>query len=378
MNKHSASSVAVKIILCLAGPLLIPHTAFAQSQGAVPGIEELQAGRVHIEPTFNDKNCTGRGPRLLGALAAGLLPALVDQGISATSTALITASGFDHQRKYVEGQRNSIFYCRMMGAKKDYEGKDVLTSTGETVKEYQFHQRLTGFRLTHIPGRGNTEENQSAFEADISIVPSDDRTAYSYEVTRINYPRPILNPRAFGVVLVLDMKSGNSSSSVVLPVARNSCGRPGNECTSSNLGPESLSEWVTLPAVDSSVSGLRKASNNFSTPVTISAKVWEISDYNRFLKWLGDFFNTNQATLSTAIKGALPPISPEQKALAYQADVNRASALADYLAAEALYSSQVNSNADCPTLVSSWKRMIDASTKAGVIADLNVPNCLGR
>jgi hypothetical protein len=115
-------------------------------------------------------------------------------------------------------------------------------------------------------------------------------------------------------------------------------------------------------------------------PITVSAVLWEASDYSKLLAVLGDVLSANSGKVKDSIVGQLPyQVYPPN----YADLAGRASARAEYIQARSDYLLKVSQikvgNAEsCKAALNAWATMVSKSSSAGQQApEVNSPpRCL--
>jgi hypothetical protein len=355
--------------------------AYAEANNAlIPGIEEMKAGYLEVvgirNLRFNEQCAQVQESSILSFL----VPKLTVFAVESFSKALVSASGFDHQKRYIEGKLNTTFYCRQPVDKFTVDGMPVKDASGKVVRIHAHHQKLEGFKITSRKNSEAETDPSKPFEAEIAIDISPDGQAFRYRVRSVSYPVPVLNNRAYGAVLALTTNALDGGTTAIIPLANSPCGRPGSQaaCTPSDSAKKRWeSDWIPLPAVNKEETILGSATNLNSTPVTIKAQLWEVSNYNKFLKWVGDFIGANKDDISALINDLIPPYTQELRDARYAEQAGSAISLANYLGAQAEYIAKSrDGSARCTEVVLAWSKMVQASITARVVADLQPPSCL--
>lgn len=327
-------------------------------------------------------------------LGAPLVPPLIEAAVSELGSALVRASGKNDTTILVSGLKTSYFYC----IQRDVERNPV---SGELQSKDSYF--LLPRRIIVSAPMGKSDEDPPAFEAQFDLVLSADGSAFKLVPTKVNYVKPIFNSRAFGTAVEIKMSIGPNHvvATGVLPLGFVSCGRPYNVCErkddkAGNTLPgryvqalnNASSGWLPLPAGSSSRiignnkdNAVRLLTPGFylASPLTVSATLTEISTYDKFLAFWGDFLSANKSTVKESVVSMLPPLTQSALTDRNSAVAERAIAEVEYNVASASYAQLRASNAACKDQVDAWKTAVKAAIKANIVTSLesNPPSCVG-
>jgi hypothetical protein len=243
------------------------------------------------------------------------------------------------------------------------------------------------------------DKEKPRFEVQLDLVLSSDGSAFRLVPTKITYEKPILNPRAYGSVVEIKLRSaGNDLATGILPLGMISCGKVYHECkrnddpkTGNTISfVEKLNDvssgWLQLPSVipsrfigdfKSNKARLLTAGDFLGAPLTVSATLTEVSSYDQLLAFLGEFLSANKAVVKDSIISALPPLTATDQQARNRAEAERAIARVDYDVASAAYVKLLSSNAPCAEQVKAWKSAVSSAISANIVSELekNPPMC---
>jgi hypothetical protein len=337
-------------------------------------VETLNRGLLSVKVIDNPNiPCNGNESVTLAAdAAAALLAPLFESAVQATGQYILNQSGKGKETLAMQGLATSHFYCIPPKAKEKSE---------ETYKYYLNPLEL----LVSSPANSFSGANPG-FQLRLRFVPSKDGTAYKLVPVESRYMSPIMNRRAFGAILQISMQGiEGSPSSVVLPLGFTSCGRVNNICLEKVNKQElasASSQWIPiLERPKLPVANLESTrSTSIYTPFTVTAKLVEISTYDKFLAFIGTFLMGNKSKVSDVLVASLPPITSNDRSKAIRTTATSSINALAYSVAKRNYLMMVAENKICTDQISAWKAAINAAVEADINSELvnQTPRCAGR
>jgi hypothetical protein len=361
------------------GPLIVKVDHFGC--GKMTGLYRVPSQQIGLAP-------------IIPALGATLIPPLIESTVGMLGNSLVKASGKSDTTLSVSGLSTSYFYC----IERKVE-RNPATDELEGRNSYFLLPRriVVSAPMTTSQGQG------PAFEAQFDLVLSEDGTAFKLVPTKTNYIKPVFNSRAYGAVIEIRLAMGSAPvvATGVLPLGMVSCGRPYRICQrvddpTGNTLPgqyvQSLnfasSGWLPLPAGSPTrITGSNKANARLlltpgtylGTPLTVSATLTEVSTYDKFLAFWGEFLSANKSTIKESVVNWLPPLTAPDQSGRHAATAERAVAEVEYNVASRTYARLLSSNSACKEQVDAWKAAVKAAIKADIVTSLesNPPLCIG-
>jgi len=351
-------------------------------------------GCGNIQGLFTLTPAIGNFIPIVPALGAALVPPLIQASVGEFGSALVRASGKNDTSLSLNGLSTTYFYC----IQREIE-RNPKTNIIEAHDSYYLLPRRI---IISAPSVRENEKDRvkPRFEAQLDIVISSDGSAFRLVPTKIAYAKPILNPRAYGSIVEVRLRTaGNEMITGILPLGMITCGKVYNECTRiddpktgdtisfvADLNKVG-SGWLQLPStIPARFIGNYKDNRNrqltpgsyLSSPLTISATLTEISSYDQFLAFLGEFLTANKTVIKDSVVSALPPLTAADQQERNKAEAERAVARVDYDAASAAYVKLRSANSACSEQVKAWKLAVTSAINANIITELekNPPQCI--
>ena len=366
------ASIAILSLSSAPANSQVTSAGFDAIQG---NVETLNRGLLSVRVIDNPSiPCNGNESFALAAdAAAALLAPLFESAVDAAGQYILNQSGKGKETLAIQGLATSHFYCIPPKA------------TGKSEEPYKYY--LNPLELLVSSPANSLSGDKPGFQLRLRFVPSKDGSAYKLVPIESRYVSPIMNRRAFGVILQIGLQGigESSSNSVVLPLGFTSCGRVNNICSEKDNVQElasASSQWIPiLDLPNLPVAKLQSSrSSSLYKPFTVTAKLVEISTYDKFLAFVGNFLMVNKSKVSDVLIASLPPITSSDRSKAIKTTATSSINSLVYGVAKRNYFTSVAENKSCTDQITAWKAAINAAVDANINSELvdQPPRCAGR
>jgi hypothetical protein len=335
--------------------------------------ETMRLGWLSVNIVNNPKTpCNTREAVAAVDAAATLIAPLAESLADTAGQYILEQSGKSKVTLAMEGLATSYFYC----APRTFSERE----------EQRFY--LNPLEMTLKSPITTKSRGKPGFSATLKFETSKDGTAYRIVPVRTSYQSPVMNSRAYGLLLQISINDLQEySESVVLPLGFSRCGRVGNECSEGDKTTFNTMASRWIPVGPAKVSTLSKVSvgsvpgdefSHLTTPINITAKLVEISTYDKFLEFLGNFLVANKSSVKDVLIGTLPPITQKDRQTLISTRATLAVAKVSYEVAKQSYLQKVKDNKPCADQVEAWKLALAAAVEAKVDSFLvtRPPSCI--
>lgn len=372
MQNHKLLPSIIAVLALLSG---FPARA---AEATTIDVRAMKRGLLDVKVEQHECGERGLG---FSSLALSVIPPLIEAGLNQVGQLLVEASGKNDTSLTLLGNNtDASFYC--------IDRKAVLKKGPANEIEAQDSYYLAPTRIIISAPYQHKTKNGEFFSASFKFDVSEDKTAFRIVPTSINYPTYILNPRAFGAVVSIDISVGGTKLSTgILPLGMISCGRVGSVCNDADELATVGSGWLQFPLIPvRNILGDFNEVNSITTkkfrslPITVSASLTELSTYDKFLAFLGGFLQDSKAELAKGIVATLPPLSLSSSIERKKAEADIAIARAEYRAYSAQYNKLLAEKADCKAQLEAWKNAIVAAVNGNILTSLTgtPPPCIRR